>query len=544
MYIKVERKPPQQQDTQNGTAQKLQNIANGSPGTTIPGIGPIDTKNLSHIVTESNNTRFINNIRPVSHPSDSNHPRPPPVSTGISSLNFLHKPKRVSSLNKDTFPEEELRRITAMNKNITTRTDIPADQEYFDSLQTPQRNNFLDIDSSNDSLMYFPAEPVYKKSGELVKSSLKRRSKSLPSTPLLPVEGIDDGAGKRRIATRSKSVHFDQRTPVKYFSKDESPIDVSRRDEYSKLLHFFSEGSSSTSKSKQMEIEKHAMTKDLSDLDLEDDKEHKGLRRSKIFQDFLFKTKQGADDDDDDDEDDEDEDEEEDEYDKGKNKRDDGDMEGEYSDGDSPTSTPSRNDSPKGRASPIREGLYADIRRHKVIGLYNLNFPTLMNANPKSLKWNIFVNLSQNKQCFPQELVLYQQRRRGMSGSQPQPLIITPENEKGLVARYIIGKILVKNVFYDKRVIVRYTWNGWKTHKEVECVWISSGEGILPGTNMDVFQFIIDDVNRFNTNMKMEFCVHFISRNNYETREVWDNNDGKNYKVDVILYGFNNPFDV
>ncbi|KAJ4168277.1 GLC7-interacting protein 2 [Fusarium falciforme] len=59
---------------------------------------------------------------------------------------------------------------------------------------------------------------------------------------------------------------------------------------------------------------------------------------------------------------------------------------------------------------------------------------------------------------------------------------------------------------------------------------------------MDIFHFIIDDASKVGPRGKLEFCIHYSTRNDYEREEYWDNNNGNNYKVDVVMDGFNDPF--
>lgn len=461
--------------------------------------------------------------------------------SNISSLNFLHKPQRVTNLNAGRFPEEELQRNTDLNKKLTGINVLP---ELSRSSVIEERNleltNYFINNTSNESILIpFPA-PVYKKSGELVKSSLKKRSQSLPATPSVKKPEDDDyERDKSLMLVRSKSVHFDQTTPVKYFSKDESPINVNATDEHSNILNFIHKpvqlldehwgeddiipaGPGSYSLSSNGRLLNGG---DLSKI------EPKKLRKSKRFQEILGK----------------------------ENKE---NIENNALD-DNETDTGTDNSSkrvisttsniiskPATRILSIDKASVTDITEknpetcnkqnfyhvQKVVGLYNENFPILSNKNPKSLKLNIFINLSRGKKCFLQELTLHIQNRQNLSNGTTQS---EPHNT---VARYILGKVLVKNIYYDKRVIVRYTWNAWKTANEVEGIWLSNSECILPGTNMDIFHFLIDDNCREDVIGKLEFCIHYTTRDDHVREEVWDNNDGDNYKIDVVLKGFNNPF--
>ncbi|CAD1781780.1 similar to Saccharomyces cerevisiae YIL045W PIG2 Putative type-1 protein phosphatase targeting subunit that tethers Glc7p type-1 protein phosphatase to Gsy2p glycogen synthase [Maudiozyma barnettii] len=483
--------------------------------------------------------------------------------SNLSSLKFLHKPQRVAHLNEDRFPEEELQRNTDMNKKLTTSNGLP---EFSPNSVVEERNiqsfNYIFNNTSNESIIPFPT-PVYKKSGELVKSSLKKRSKSLPATPLVSshIDDDDDDIGENPLLlARSKSVHFDHKTPVKYFSKDESPINVNTTGEQSNILNFVhkpvnlmdsefivEDDNGLLSGLKNMSLKDRFFSADNltnnSNNSNNNKSEPKKLRKSKRFQKVIGKENEN---------------------------------EEENILNNNPKISTTRNIISKPITSPYtissvsqefnnsveelnkkaKEEAHAKNlnnsksealnrkttnvrsgRSQKVVGLYNENFPILSNKYPKSLKLNIFINLSRGKKCFLQELTLHIQTRQNLSNG------ITQTEPNNTVSRYIIGKVLVKNIYYDKRIIVKYTWDNWKTANEVEAIWLSNSDSILPGTDMDIFHFLIDDNSRSEENIgRLEFCIQYTTRNDTTREEYWDNNDEQNYKVDVVLKGFNNPF--
>ncbi|SMN19948.1 similar to Saccharomyces cerevisiae YIL045W PIG2 Putative type-1 protein phosphatase targeting subunit that tethers Glc7p type-1 protein phosphatase to Gsy2p glycogen synthase [Maudiozyma saulgeensis] len=478
--------------------------------------------------------------------------------SNLSSLKFLHKPQRVAHLNEDRFPEEELQRNTDMNKKLTTSNGLP---ELSPNSVVEERNiqsiNYIFNNTSNESIIPFPT-PVYKKSGELVKSSLKKRSKSLPATPLVSshYDDDDDDIGENPLLlARSKSVHFDHKTPVKYFSKDESPINVNTTNEQNNILNFIHKPVNLMDSELGVEDD-NGLLSGLKNMGLRDrfisldnlsnkkngNNEPKKLRKSRRFQKSIEKENES---------------------------------ENENISNTSKLST-TRNIISKPISNPFtissvsqefnnsveelnkkakeeanaknlinstteaknkKKAIVRSGRSQKVVGLYNENFPILSNKNPKSLKLNIFINLSRGKKCFLQELTLHIQTRQNLSNG------ITQTEPHNTISRYIIGKVLVKNIYYDKRIIIRYTWDKWKTVSEVEAIWLSNSDSILPGTDMDIFHFLIDDNARNEYNIgKLEFCIQYTTRNDTIREEYWDNNDDQNYKVDVVLKGFNNPF--
>ena len=473
--------------------------------------------------------------------------------TNLSSLKFLHKPQRVAHLNEDRFPEDELQRNTDLNKKLTTSNGFP---ELQPSSVMEERNiesiNYVFNNTSNESVIPFPT-PVYKKSGELVRSSLKKRSKSLPSTPMVKSHSEDSESGPGEdnplLLSRSKSVHFDHKTPVKYFSTDESPSLVNTADEQNNSLSFMHKPVNLMDYGLAAEddngllsgLRNMRMNDKFTSLDSLPKSEPKKLRKSKRFQDAIAKEK---------------------EQEKEKEKENtEPNVNSNNGDG-KPVSTTSNiiskpapkiaaaskafNDSlvdvseSDAQAQNVSSTSSAPTRVQKVVGLYNKNFPILSNKNPKSLKLNIFINLSQGKKCFLQELTLHIQARQNLANG------VNQQDPNSSVSRYILGKVLVKNVYYDKRVIVRYTWDAWKTASEVEGIWLSNSDSILPGTNMDIFHFLIDDNGNCRDEAAvghLEFCIQYTTRDDCRREEYWDNNDGGNYKVDVVLRGFTNPFE-
>lgn len=443
--------------------------------------------------------------------------------SSINSLNFLHRPQRVSHMRASLFPDEEIVKNTNLNKKLSS-----ANNGVVESSFSPTKGNGFFDGSIHASEEQLPFSPVYKKSGELVKSSLKRRSKSLPTSPHINNENknLSNVRPGGRLQ-RSKSVHFDQKTPVKYFCEDESPIDVSTRtDEKCEEISFQHKPVKSIFDDEDEDEDEGVLSMGIDRLRLktEDPSKtaQKKLRKSKRFNDFL------------------------------------------KSQNSSTTKVntnnvllrpnlPSRSNSTQNVINNTNGNSNNRINT-RVVGLYNVNFPILSNKNPKSLKLNIFINLSRDKKCFLQDLTLYTQR--GLSNSNSSNNINTNNNNHNNlqsnnsnnlhtntnVTRLIIGRVLVKNIFYDKKVVIKYTWDNWRTAHEVECVYVSDGDGILPGTNMDIFNFIIDDVSKQDRKAKLEFCIHYIARNDYQRLEYWDNNDGKNYKIDCIMDGFHNPF--
>ncbi|NWI86959.1 PPR3D phosphatase, partial [Pitta sordida] len=90
------------------------------------------------------------------------------------------------------------------------------------------------------------------------------------------------------------------------------------------------------------------------------------------------------------------------------------------------------------------------------------------------------------------------------------------------------GTIQVRNVAFEKRVSVRYTFNQWQSLHEVCARWhrsIPEGNG---QEQVDVFTFFLP-VPPF----LLQLCslVQFAARYQVNGQEYWDNNRGKNYTL-------------
>ncbi|XP_042315963.1 protein phosphatase 1 regulatory subunit 3C [Sceloporus undulatus] len=93
-----------------------------------------------------------------------------------------------------------------------------------------------------------------------------------------------------------------------------------------------------------------------------------------------------------------------------------------------------------------------------------------------------------------------------------------------LQERAISGTVKVKNVSFEKKVSIRITYNSWKTHSDIDCVYMNNVYG---DSDNDTFSFAIDLPPVIPTEQKIEFCVYYQSGEHI----FWDNNDGQNYKI-------------
>ena len=90
----------------------------------------------------------------------------------------------------------------------------------------------------------------------------------------------------------------------------------------------------------------------------------------------------------------------------------------------------------------------------------------------------------------------------------------------------LMGTVKVKNLAYDKEIVIRVSSDSWVTHEDVYCSFVEQ-----PGVHQTTLTNLYDTF-RFNLTLPIksnviEFCVRYRSGGS----EFWDNNDGKNYIV-------------
>lgn len=104
--------------------------------------------------------------------------------------------------------------------------------------------------------------------------------------------------------------------------------------------------------------------------------------------------------------------------------------------------------------------------------------------------------------------------------------------------RYLVGKVAVYNLAFEKSVIVRYSVNGWSTIVEIQAFFTKEGTEVLNANNYDRFVFkipldlfingirsSIDPLSTSTTDFCPELCVKYL----VDGQVLWDNNKGKNY---------------
>jgi len=97
--------------------------------------------------------------------------------------------------------------------------------------------------------------------------------------------------------------------------------------------------------------------------------------------------------------------------------------------------------------------------------------------------------------------------------------VIVKENES-----IIVGTVKVKNVHFQKEVIVRVTWDNWKSQQDIYCTY---SEIYGPSTAYVIFDTFSFKVTLPPSSKKLEFCICFRA----DGQEFWDNNNGANYTI-------------
>jgi hypothetical protein len=93
-----------------------------------------------------------------------------------------------------------------------------------------------------------------------------------------------------------------------------------------------------------------------------------------------------------------------------------------------------------------------------------------------------------------------------------------------LVGITIEGVVRVRNITFDKWIVVRFTFNKWQTTSEVTARYKEA----VPDSHMDRFVFAIKLEGSAE-----EKTIYLAIRYSVAGREIWDNNNGRNYQVQI-----------
>ena len=97
-----------------------------------------------------------------------------------------------------------------------------------------------------------------------------------------------------------------------------------------------------------------------------------------------------------------------------------------------------------------------------------------------------------------------------------------------LVGTVVEGTVRVRNIAFEKRISVRFTLDKWQTTSEVTGRYKES----LQNGTFDRFTFLVklpDSLSRAE-----EKTLHLAVRYSVAGREIWDNNNGRNYQVRFV----------
>lgn len=88
----------------------------------------------------------------------------------------------------------------------------------------------------------------------------------------------------------------------------------------------------------------------------------------------------------------------------------------------------------------------------------------------------------------------------------------------------LAGTVKVKNLSFEKSVRLRVTFDTWKTHTDVDCVYV---EDAYPSSYSDTFSFQVPLPEELPPHEWVEFAVCY----EVDGRQHWDSNHGRNYRV-------------
>ncbi|XP_077600485.1 protein phosphatase 1 regulatory subunit 3C-like [Stigmatopora nigra] len=92
------------------------------------------------------------------------------------------------------------------------------------------------------------------------------------------------------------------------------------------------------------------------------------------------------------------------------------------------------------------------------------------------------------------------------------------------------GTVRVQNISFQKDVCVRITFDSWQSYSDEPCTYLEQRFG---GPQTDIFEFDIDIPKVLDAKKKIEFCLKYSAVGQCNT--FWDNNDGRNYAIEVCV---------
>lgn len=80
----------------------------------------------------------------------------------------------------------------------------------------------------------------------------------------------------------------------------------------------------------------------------------------------------------------------------------------------------------------------------------------------------------------------------------------------------VVGTVKVKNIHFEKEVIIRMSWDSWKSQVDTFCTYSQIGNASYTVHDTFSFKLTLPPNSR-----KLEFCVCYRT----DDKEFWDNND-------------------
>lgn len=96
-----------------------------------------------------------------------------------------------------------------------------------------------------------------------------------------------------------------------------------------------------------------------------------------------------------------------------------------------------------------------------------------------------------------------------------------------LQERSLTGTIKVRNIGFEKAVLVRATFNSWASFIDIQCTFMNN---VYSCQDSDTFAFVLELPTYVPPQNRVEFCICF----RVQDQTFWDNNDGRNYALKPV----------
>lgn len=100
---------------------------------------------------------------------------------------------------------------------------------------------------------------------------------------------------------------------------------------------------------------------------------------------------------------------------------------------------------------------------------------------------------------------------------------------------FLSGKVCVTGVSVEKAVLVRVTFDSWRSHHDIPCTFLQQQR--FGASDMDLFAFELNLPKNIDPKEHVEFCVYL--RPGPGATPHWDDNRGQNYRVVMEKDGSN-----